>query len=64
MLLEEDTLGRIAAVDTKTLDPNAIYANYSANSGITHTIGMCNIRPPPIFTPINPTPEMKPDDEN
>ena len=37
VLLEEDTPGPVAAVETKTLDTNSIAAPVAANSGITNT---------------------------
>ena len=61
VLLEDDTPGPVSAVETKTLDPNAIATASSDNSGIINTKGFYDYSnaPTPIFT-INPTPEMKP----
>ena len=40
VILEEDIPGPVAAVETKIIDPNAIAAAATANSGITNTTGL------------------------
>ena len=61
VILEENTPVPVAAVDTKKLNPNAIAAATTANSGIKNTTGVYDgsDAPTPIFT-INPTPEAEP----
>ena len=56
MLLEEDTPGPVAAMETKTLDPNAIAAAATTNSVIKNTTGVYagNDYTTPNFT-IKPT---------
>ena len=66
MILEEYTPGPVAAVDTKTIDSNAIASAAAANSGITHTTGVCDDSDATtsIFTPIKPTTETEPNNEH
>ena len=61
MLLEEDTPGSIAAVETKILGPKNIAALAAANSVIKNTTGLYDYSnaPTPVFT-ISPTPDKKP----
>ena len=61
MLLEEDTPGSIAAVETKILGPKNIAALAAANSVIKNTTGLydCSNAPTPVFT-IKPTPDKEP----
>ena len=68
VLLEEDTSGPVATVETETLKPNAIVTSADSNGVITHNPGVCDGSdfPNPIFTRINPAPEThineEPDD--
>ena len=70
VILDEDTLGPVTAMNIETLDPNAISAVSAANIGITHTPGVCDDSgsPIPILVPIKPIPKThineEPDDEN
>ena len=61
VLLEEDNPGPVAAVETKTLDPNVISDAASSNSSIKHITGLRgdSDAPTSIYIPINPTPETQ-----
>ena len=55
-------------MDNKELEPKsiAVVTAAAANIGITHTIGVYydSNDTKPIFTPVNPTPDIEPDDEH
>ena len=65
VILQENTPGHVAAVETKIIDPNTITSANFSNNDITNTTSMSddNDTPTPIFT-INPTLEAEPDDEH
>ena len=65
MLLEEDTLCHVAAVETKTIDPSNINTADADNSDIINTTRACgdSCSPTPILAPIKPTPDTHIDEE-
>ena len=60
VILEEYTLGTVSAVETETIEPNAISDDTAAISGITHTKVVCDDSNASthILATINPTTDI------